>query len=75
MSLAGGEAVCGLGAGISATAVTSAALRRRAAIFMDGALGTAMVGYKIDGQVTWRNVFNASAPVLPGFAAKKAFTL
>lgn len=44
-------------------------------IFMEGALGVARVGYKIDGQVTWRNVFNASAPVLPGFAAKKAFTL
>lgn len=44
-------------------------------LFMEGALGVARVGYKIDGQVTWRNVFNAAAPVLPGFAAKRAFTL
>lgn len=44
-------------------------------IFMEGALGVARIGYKIDGQVNWRYAFNASAPVLPGFAAKRAFTL
>lgn len=44
-------------------------------IFMEAALGVARIGYKIDGQVNWRNAFNASAPVLPGFAAKRAFTL
>ncbi|SEN50395.1 protein-L-isoaspartate(D-aspartate) O-methyltransferase [Gemmobacter aquatilis] len=44
-------------------------------LFMEGALGVARIGYKIDGQVTWRYAFNASAPVLPGFAAKRAFTL
>lgn len=44
-------------------------------IFMEGSLGVARVGYKIDGQVTWRYAFNASAPVLPGFAAKRAFML
>lgn len=48
---------------------------RIGAIFMEGALGVARVGYKIDGKVTWRQVFNASAPVLPGFAAHRAFTL
>lgn len=48
---------------------------RIGAIFMDGALGVARIGYKIDGQITWRNAFNATAPVLPGFAAHKAFTL
>ena len=31
--------------------------------------------YKIDGVVTWRQAFNASAPVLPGFAAHRAFHL
>lgn len=44
-------------------------------LFMEGALGVARVGYKIDGVVTWRFAFNASAPVLPGFAAKREFML
>lgn len=44
-------------------------------IFMDGALGVARVGYLIDGQITWRQAFNATAPVLPGFAAQRVFTL
>ena len=48
---------------------------RIGAIFMEGALGVARIGYKIDGVVTWRPAFNASAPVLPGFAAHRAFTL
>ena len=48
---------------------------RIAAIFMDGALGEARVGYKIDGVITWRFVFNAAAPVLPGFAKRRAFAL
>lgn len=48
---------------------------RIGAIFMDGALGTAMVGYKIDGKLTWRFAFNATAPVLPGFAKARAFAL
>ena len=42
---------------------------------VEGALGVARIGYKIDGRVTWRQVFNASAPVLPGFAAHRAFAL
>ncbi|MGB8812895.1 MAG: protein-L-isoaspartate O-methyltransferase [Paracoccaceae bacterium] len=44
-------------------------------VFMEGALGVARVGYKIDGVVTWRFAFNASAPVLSGFAAKRGFML
>lgn len=48
---------------------------RIGAIFIEGALGVARVGYKIDGAVTWRYAFNAAAPLLPGFAAKRAFTL
>lgn len=48
---------------------------RIGAIFMEGQLGVAKVGYKIDGKVTWRFAFNAAAPVLPGFAAKRGFTL
>lgn len=48
---------------------------RIGAIFMEGALGTAKVGYKIDGAISWRFAFNATAPVLPGFAATRAFAL
>jgi protein-L-isoaspartate(D-aspartate) O-methyltransferase len=48
---------------------------RIAAIFMTGALGTARIGYRLDGVVTWRPVFNATAPVLPGFEAKRGFVL
>lgn len=44
-------------------------------IFSEGALGIARVGYKLDGKVTWRFAFNASAPVLAGFEARRAFVL
>jgi protein-L-isoaspartate(D-aspartate) O-methyltransferase len=48
---------------------------RVAALFMEGALGVCRVGYRIDGAVTWRFAFNASAPVLPGFEKQKSFAL
>lgn len=48
---------------------------RIAAIFADGMLGTVRIGYKIDGDVVWRFSFNAGAPVLPGFEARRAFVL
>lgn len=48
---------------------------RIGAIFMDGPLGTAKIGYKSDGRVTWRPVFNAAAPVLDGFRMARAFAL
>jgi protein-L-isoaspartate(D-aspartate) O-methyltransferase len=48
---------------------------RIGAIFLEGALGIARVGYKIDGVVTWRYAFNAAAPLLAGFAAKRGFAL
>ena len=48
---------------------------RIGALFMQGALGTARIGLKQDGVVTWRSVFNATAPVLPGFAARRGFVL
>ena len=44
-------------------------------IFMEGALGIAKVGQKMDGQVHWRYAFNATAPILPGFTRKSEFTL
>lgn len=48
---------------------------RIGAIFMTGKLGTVKIGHKIDGAVTWRAAFNATAPVLPGFAIEPAFSL
>jgi protein-L-isoaspartate(D-aspartate) O-methyltransferase len=48
---------------------------RIGAVFMEGALGVARVGYKSDGKVSWRFVFNAAAPVLPGFAVERGFVL
>lgn len=48
---------------------------RIAALFMEGALGTVRIGRKIDGEVTWRYAFNATAPLLAGFAAAKGFVL
>lgn len=48
---------------------------RIACLFMEGALGTCRLGYKIDGQVSWRYAFNAAAPVIPGFRAPRGFVL
>ncbi|MBN2630366.1 MAG: protein-L-isoaspartate O-methyltransferase [Rhodobacteraceae bacterium] len=48
---------------------------RIGAIFQDGPLGVAQIGYKSDGKVSWRFAFNATAPLLPGFEAKHGFTL
>jgi protein-L-isoaspartate(D-aspartate) O-methyltransferase len=52
---------------------------RIAAIFMDGALGEVRVGHRIPdadgGQVAWRFSFNATAPILPGFARTRSFAL
>jgi protein-L-isoaspartate(D-aspartate) O-methyltransferase len=44
-------------------------------VFMEGALGVARVGYKVDSVVTWRFAFNATAPVLPGFELRRGFVL
>jgi protein-L-isoaspartate(D-aspartate) O-methyltransferase len=48
---------------------------RIGAVFMDGVLGTAKVGFKSEGGVSWRPVFNATAPVLHGFARQRGFVL
>jgi protein-L-isoaspartate(D-aspartate) O-methyltransferase len=48
---------------------------RIGAIFMDGPLGTAKIGFKSEGGISWRPVFNAAAPVLPGFASPRGFVL
>lgn len=46
---------------------------RIAAIFVDGGFGQARIGTKTDVGIAWRRVFDASAPVLPGFERAKAF--
>lgn len=48
---------------------------RIACVFMEGALGVVRIGYKLDGGISWRYTFNASAPVLPGFEKQVAFSL
>ncbi len=48
---------------------------RIACLFMENSLGVCRIGHKADGRVAWRFAFNASAPVLPGFAAEREFTL
>jgi protein-L-isoaspartate(D-aspartate) O-methyltransferase len=48
---------------------------RIGAIFMEGALGVARVGYKSGGRLSWRYAFNAAAPVLPGFEKARDFVL
>lgn len=48
---------------------------RIAAIFMQGALGIVKIGHKSDGHLSWRFGFNATAPVMNGFAKAKAFAL
>jgi protein-L-isoaspartate(D-aspartate) O-methyltransferase len=45
------------------------------ALFSEGNLGRVKVGFKRDGTLSWRFVFNASGPVLPGFASEKTFAL
>jgi protein-L-isoaspartate(D-aspartate) O-methyltransferase len=46
---------------------------RIAAIFVEGSAGQARLGIAADGGIAWRRIFDATAPVLPGFAATKAF--
>ena len=48
---------------------------RIGAIFMQGPLGTARIGRKINGTVVWRDSFNAAAPMLEGFTLAKDFVL
>ena len=46
---------------------------RIAAICIDGSRGQARLGLKTPSGIAWRRIFDATAPVLPGFAATKAF--
>jgi len=46
-----------------------------AVIFMEGAFGSVRVGHKVAGEISWRFLFNACAPILSGFERKNVFTL
>jgi len=46
---------------------------RIACLFAAGPLGVCRIGYRVGAGVTWRDAFNASAPVLPGFARQPDF--
>lgn len=48
---------------------------RIAALFFDGNLGVVRIGLKQAGFVTWRDAFNAAAPVIPGFERAHDFAL
>ncbi|MCD1627864.1 protein-L-isoaspartate O-methyltransferase [Seohaeicola saemankumensis] len=48
---------------------------RIACLFMHGALGVVRIGYRLDGKISWRDAFNASAPVLAGFEKQTEFSL
>jgi len=46
---------------------------RIAAIVVEGTRGQARLGIRAGGGIAWRRIFDATAPVLPGFEATKAF--
>ncbi len=48
---------------------------RIACLFIEGAVGVCRIGVKVGGRVSWRDMFNAAAPVLPGFARTAEFVL
>jgi protein-L-isoaspartate(D-aspartate) O-methyltransferase len=48
---------------------------RAVALFLEGPVGIVRLGIKTGGALRWRDVFNAAAPALPGFARPRAFVL
>jgi protein-L-isoaspartate(D-aspartate) O-methyltransferase len=48
---------------------------RIACLFLEGSLGVVRLGLKQGDRVIWRFAFNAAAPLLPGFARVREFTL
>lgn len=48
---------------------------RMCALFAEGPLGQARMGIKTTAGLSWRWLFDAGAPVLPGFAQERAFEL
>lgn len=48
---------------------------RIACLFNEGSVGVCRLGVKSGGRITWRDIFNADAPVLPGFSKEAEFVL
>lgn len=48
---------------------------RIACIFVQGVFGVVRIGYKHGEWISWRDSFDAGAPVLPGFEKKSEFAL
>jgi protein-L-isoaspartate(D-aspartate) O-methyltransferase len=46
---------------------------RIACLFADGPLGVCRIGFRVGDSMSWRGSFDASAPVLPGFARQPDF--
>jgi protein-L-isoaspartate(D-aspartate) O-methyltransferase len=46
---------------------------RVAAVFVQGGGGQARLGLRTADRIVWRRIFDATAPLLPGFARTKAF--
>lgn len=44
-------------------------------VFMEGPLGVCRLGLRSGDRISWRDAFNATAPVLPGFSRKHEFAL
>jgi len=47
---------------------------RIAALFVDGPQGQCRIGRKTVAGISWHSAFDATAPILPGFAAKTEFS-
>ncbi|MEP4767082.1 MAG: protein-L-isoaspartate O-methyltransferase [Roseibium sp.] len=48
---------------------------RIACLFVQGALGIVRIGHKSGDRVTWRDAFNANAPILQTFSKNRVFSL
>lgn len=48
---------------------------RIACLFAEGVLGVARIGHKSDDSISWQYLFNAGAPIVPGFEAPTGFVL
>jgi len=48
---------------------------RVACLFMEGPLGICRIGLRNGDRISWRDAFNAAAPILPGFELKREFAL
>lgn len=48
---------------------------RIVALFREGSLGVVRMGLRRQGHTSWRYLFNANAPLLPGFERERGFSL